>query len=172
MSESAKEKAASKEEKSQRQLEIEALRETRIPAGIPTLNLDYPVKEGYIRRIVCDRPGRLEKFYKGGWRFVTRDQLDKLNVSLLKPQTKEGQDSRISQVVGTHRDNRPMLGYLMEIPTELYDEDQALKMETVDGLEATLRAGMDADGSNQPGSDGRYVGRQGIKFQQKGGQPR
>ena len=167
-------KAEVKEEKSQRQLEIERLRRTRVAPGIASRNLEYPSREGYVRRVVCDRHGRLEKFTRGGWAYVTEDQLEEKNPGTLKASTREGVDSRVSQVVGTHKNLTPMTGYLMEIPEELYQEDQDEKMDRLDALEGSLRAGADADGSGKagtpqnPGHDGRYVGRQGIKIQQKG----
>jgi hypothetical protein len=160
---------AEEEKKSQRQLEIERLRKTRIPPGVPSLNLDFPSREGYTRRVVADRPGRLEKFRAGAWSFVEKDSLPELDPGLLKAGAREGQDSRVSRVIGSHRDGSPMVGYLMEIPTELYDEDQALKAEKVDGLEASLRQGHDLEGGGRPGQDGRYVpSHTPIKIEQKG----
>jgi len=167
---SGSEKTEGKEEvvKSQRQQEIERIRKNRVPPGIPSKSLDYPGREGYARRIVCDRHGRLDKFLAGGWSFVQQDALEESPLGTLKVTTREGLDSRVSQVVGSHKDNRPMTGYLMEIPEELYDEDQAVKMEHVDNLEAGLRQGADADGSTGPGKDGRYVPSTGIKIDQRG----
>ena len=129
-------------------------RKGRIPPGVQSANLDYPRRRGFERRVVCDRPGRLEKFEQGGWDFVSLDDLGGDNPADKKVAAKEGVDSRVSQVVGTHKDGSAMTGYLMEIPTELYDEDQAAKMERVDNLEAGFRKGLDADGS---AGDGRYV---------------
>ena len=164
------EKPEVKEEtqKSQRQLEIERIRKNRVPPGIPSMNLDYPTREGYTRRVVCDRHGRVDKFLAGGWSFVQQDALEESPASTLKVTTREGLDSRVSQVVGSHKDNRPMTGYLMEIPEELYDEDQAVKMEHIDNLEAGLRQGADADGGAGPGKDGRYIPSTGIKIDQRG----
>lgn len=167
----SEDKAEKKEEvqaKSQRQLEIERLRKTRVPPGIPSKNLEYPTRPGYARRVVCDRHGRLEKFERGGWSFVTQDNLEELNTGTLKAGTREGTDSRVCQIVGSHKDGSPMKGYLMEIPEELYNEDQAEKMAHVDALEGGLRQGVDSDGSGRPGQDGRYIPSTGIKIEQKG----
>lgn len=154
--------------KSQRQLEVERLRKIRVAPGIPSRNLDYPAREGYARRVVCDRQGRLDKFERGGWSYVSQDALDEKNPGTLKATTREGVDSRVSQVVGSHKDGQPMKGYLMELPIELYNEDQAAKMEQVDDLESGLRQGADTDGSGKPGKDGRYIPSTGIKIEQKG----
>ena len=154
--------------KSERQAEIERIRKMRVPPGIPARSLDYPAREGYTRRIVCDRHGRLDKFLAGGWSFVQQDALEEKSAGALKATTREGVDSRVSQVVGSHKDNQPMTGYLMEIPVELYEEDQAEKMEHIDNLESGLRQGTDTDGGAGPGRDGRYVPSTGIKIEQKG----
>ena len=156
------------EKKSQRQLEVERIRRARVAPGTASLNLDFPAREGYKRRVVCDRQGRLDNFEKWGWSYVTQDQLEEKNTGSLKASTREGIDSRVSQVVGSHKDGRPMTGYLMEIPEEIYDEDQAAKMEKIDALESGLRQGASADGSTRPGQDGRRVGSAGIKIEQKG----
>jgi hypothetical protein len=160
--------AKPEEKKSQRQLDIERARKNRVPPGIPSTSLDYPVREGYNRRIVCDRHGRLDKFLAGGWSYVQQDALEENPTGTLKATAREGIDSRVSQVVGSHKDNRPMTGYLMEIPDVLYDEDQVVKMEHIDNLEAGLKQGADADGGASPGRDGRYVPSTGIKIEQKG----
>ena len=157
-----------KEAKSERQQEIERIRKMRVPPGIPSRSLDYPAREGYARRVVCDRHGRVEKFLAGGWSYVQQDALEENPTGVLKAATREGVDSRVSQVVGSHKDNKPMTGYLMEIPVELYDEDQATKMEHIDNLESGLRQGADTDGAAGPGKDGRYVPSTGIKIEQKG----
>jgi hypothetical protein len=156
------------DKKSQRQREIERIRKTRIAPGIPSRSLDYPARDGYARRIVCDRHGRLEKFERGGWSYVVADTLDEKNPAVLKASTREGVDSRVSQVVGAHKDGKPMVGYLMEIPEELYEEDQADKMDKVDALEAGLRQGISPDGSTRPNQDGMRIGSAGIKIEQKG----
>lgn len=155
------------EAKSQRQKELEELRKNRVAPGIPSKNLEYPSRPGYVRRVVCDRHGRLDKMLKGGWRFVTHDELEEANPAVIKATTREGVDSRVSQVVGSHKDNSVMHGYLMELPQELYDEDQAVKMQAVDELEDGLRQGMSADGSVKPGQDGMRVGSAGIKIERK-----
>jgi hypothetical protein len=158
------------EKKSQRQLEIERIRKTRVAPGKASLNLDFPAREGYKRRVVCDRQGRLDRFVKAGWAYVTTDQLGEPHTGSLKATTREGIDSRVSQVVGSHKDGRPMTGYLMELPEDIYDEDQVAKMEKVDTLESGLKQGMSADGSTRPGQDGMRIGSAGIKIEQKGRQ--
>lgn len=143
-----------------REARIAKIRENRIPPGIPSLSLNYPQREGWTRRVVCDREGRLQKFEKGGWAYVHIDDLEGENPAEKKVSSVEGIDSRVSQVVGTHKDGRPMKGYLMEIPTEIYDEDQAIKMENLDRLERGFMAGLDERGQHP---DGQYIPKTGIK---------
>lgn len=153
-------------QESERLRQVRELRKTRVPVGVPTLNLDYPTRDGYCRRVVCDRHGRLDKFIKAGWRFVGEDELESKPGSALKINTRETIDGSVGQVVGTHKDNTQMMGYLMEIPEELYDEDQAAKMEQLDALEAGLRAGRGLAGDEAEGLG--PVKKMPIKIQQKG----
>lgn len=146
----------------ERQARIAKIREDRIPPGVQSLSLDYPKREGWTRRIVCDREGRLQKFERGGWSFVHVDDLEGENPADRKVSSVEGTDSRVSQVVGTHKGGAPMIGYLMEIPTEIYDEDQALKMDSVSRREKGYMAGLDEHGRRE---DGQYVPKNpGIKI--------
>lgn len=140
---------AKEEAKSKRQLEIEELRKSRVPAGIPQANLVAPEREGYVRRWVCDRPGRLEKLYKGGYRFVKKDDIDEALPQALKVTTRESVDGTVTQAVGSHKSGQEMIAYLMEIPQELYDEDQEVKMAKIDELESTLMKGALPDGSQE-----------------------
>jgi hypothetical protein len=155
------------EKKSQRQLEIEELRRVRVPAGTPRSNLNFKAREGYKRRVVMDKPGRLQEFYERGWRFVKADDItieDKNVEGLLKASTRQGIDGTASQVIGSHKGGTPAIGYLMELPDELYEEDQQHKAVKVDALEDSLRQGMDADGGGS--GDGRYVPKHtGIKIE-------
>lgn len=132
-------------------------RQARVPLGVPRLKLQFPERPGYVRRVIADRPGRLEDALRGGWTFVTEDDnSDDLAVGL---------DSRVSRVIGRHPDGTPMRGYLMEIPKELYDADQAAKMKWLDEVEAAMREGRDQFGS--PGVDGRYIPKPGIRIERE-----
>lgn len=140
----------------ERQALIAKKRKERIPPGVQSANLAYPKRPGFERRVVCDRPGRVEKFERGGWDFVTKENLGGPNPADGKVKAREGLGDVVSQVVGTHKDGSPMTGYLMEIPTELYEEDQEAKMTQLDKLEAGFRQGLGPDGR---AGDGQYVPR-------------
>lgn len=139
-----------------------AWRKERVPLGIPRMKLQAPSRPGYRRRWICDRPGRIEDAIRGGYQFVTKETLGGPDVPVDLTE-RESVDSRVSRVVGVHEDNRPMVAYLMEIPEELYEEDQARKQAKVDEKEAALRRGVDQHGA--PGQDGRYVPSAGIKIE-------
>jgi len=151
-------------EKSKRQARLEEKRKRRVSPGIPSKRLDYPARPGFVRRVVVDRPGRLEKFERGGWEYVHEQDLSSGDYPNEQVTTREGIDSRVSQVVGQHRSGEPQHGYLMEIEQELYDEDQAEKQAKIDRLEAGLRAGQVDGGSSA--EDGGYVKQ--IKIDQRG----
>lgn len=143
------------QQKSKRQMRLEEKRKRRVPPGIPSKKLDYPSRPGYVRRVVVDHPGRLDQFEKGGWEFVSQDRLAATDEPDENVTTREGVDSRVSRVVGQHRDGSPMTGYLMEIEEELYQEDQKQKAKRIDELESGLRAGRLEGGSST--DDGGYV---------------
>jgi hypothetical protein len=137
-------------------------RKERIPLGIPRKKLDFPSRPGFVRRVIVDRPGRLEDAERAGYQFVTEATLHG-DASPKDLTERESVDSRITRVVGTHEDGRPMYGYLMEIPEELYKEDQRTKQAVIDKMEAAMRRGQDDQGG--PGQDGRYIPRVGIKIE-------
>jgi hypothetical protein len=139
-------------------------RKARIPLGIQQLKLNFPQKEGFKNRIVCDRQGRLAQAQAGGYEFVSKSELAAADERYVaSTDVTEGLSSYVSQVVGTHPDGTPMLGYLMRIPEEDYNEDQDEKMAKIEAGEASMRRGEN-DGQ-APGVDGRYVPRAGIKIQ-------
>lgn len=137
-------------------------RKERIPLGIPKKKLDFPHRPGFVRRIIVDRAGRLQDALNAGYQFVTEATLhgDAAPKDLTE---RESVDSRISRVVGTNEDGSPQRGYLMEIPEELYWEDQRAKQERIDRMESAMRKGQDEGGG--PGEDGRYIPRTGIKIE-------
>lgn len=136
-------------------------RKERVPLGIPRLKLQFPERPGFVRRVMADRPGRLEDALAAGWQFVTKLEGGS-GFEDLSTATTAGIDSRISRVIGVNDDGSPLRGYLMEIPKELYDQDQAMKEAVLAEREAAMRAGVDQHG--RPGVDGRYVPSTGISI--------
>jgi len=80
--------------------------------------LAYPTKEGMHRRLVEDRDGRLERFFKAGYTVVTAED------SCVRPHVGNtgSPGTPVNKMTGDgHR------SYLMEIPQDQYDEYQRLK---------------------------------------------
>lgn len=120
---------------------------TRKPFGTQVQRGSYPRREGYHRRwFNDDSKGRLERALEAGYKFV------------LDPKTKE----KVKQPAGVAEAGGIMLRYLMEIPQEWYDADQAAKQQEVDEREAAYKLGADTHGA--VGKDGRYIPTQGISI--------
>ncbi len=113
--------------------------ETRQPVRVPVASNRAPlVVKGFDHanfsgRWVSDQDGRLATFLEGGYEFVTRDMISSAGEATVE--TSKGLDSRVTKPGG--------LGvtlYLMRIPKNLYDEDQATKARNVDQIEKSMRA--------------------------------
>jgi hypothetical protein len=85
-----------------------------------------PEREGYYRRWVVDRPGRIEDAQASGYSFVV-DPGAEIGDKPDDIAKRQGLDSRLSIRVGTHQDNTPMMAYLMETPKDWYQENQQIK---------------------------------------------
>lgn len=118
-----------------RQAWVDAKRNSRVPAGQAPDKMHVRNKDpNLVYRITNDDFGgrRIRERLDRGYDFV--DQ----NGAVIFGQ--EGQNlntdlgSGYSQHVGFDYENKPMRGYLMAIPKELYDEDQRLKQKKDDAL--------------------------------------
>jgi hypothetical protein len=102
----------------------------RVPVGAGN-KLEFAGKDpAYAYRVVNDNPGRLAMFQQAGYEFCTSEtrEADKGAAEA------GGIDTRIVADAG-----RGVKGYLMRIPRELYDEDQANKIEAVKRTEDQLK---------------------------------
>ena len=90
-------------------------------------------REGYTRRIVSER--NLEKRIRWGWTHVEED------VSLGDDTENLSVGSGVTVHEGTDEYNKPMMGYLMEIPTEKYEMDQEIKQEEQDRVMSSINKG-------------------------------
>jgi hypothetical protein len=140
------------------------VRKERVPLGTHRLKLSAPLREGYHRRWVNDVPGRIMAFEAAGYQFVIKEAAPIIGEGHDLSQS-EGVGSRVSYYVGTQETGQPMMAYLMEIPQEWYDEDQAVKLGKIKETEAAMRTGE--DGQGRPGVDGRYIPREGIKIDKR-----
>lgn len=113
----------------------------RVPFGSQRMKLQFPQRPGFVRHLFNDEPGRIQDALNAGYVHVKDETTG-------KPTTR---------IVGVAREGGGLFGYLMEIPEEFYNADQALKMEPLDAFDAAIRSGK-VDGK-VPGHDGRYVPR-------------
>ena len=135
-------------------------RRNRVPLGTYRMKLEVEQREGYVRRWVCDRPGRVEQLMDAGYEYVRKDTEADLNRDIT---ARQGQDSRIQRVVGVHDTGEPMVAYLMETPSEFYSEDQDSKLERTREVEKSITRGSDTFSS----SEGRYAPSGGTKIEHK-----
>ena len=100
------------------------------------LKLAFPEREGFHRRWVNDKPGRVAMFEKLAYDHV-RDPSIK----------SDGPDGRIRRLVGTTEGGAPQYAYLMETPREEYQFGVDEKEESRAAFEATINRGEDPLGS-------------------------
>ena len=105
----------------------EAPRRRRQPLGGMQQKLNYPGREGYVRRWFNNTGGRIRNAEDAGYTAVKENR--------------DGRDVEVSQRVGTNEDGSPMMAHLMEIRQEFYDEDQAIKLRVVDEIDAAIKGG-------------------------------
>ena len=138
-------------------------RKERVPLGILRTKLRADQREGFTRRWINDKPGRLDDAVNAGYGFVSDpDDKEKVGDGSDVAQV-AGIGTVISRTVGQHEDGRPMRAYLMEIEKETYDGDQEEKTRQVDEKEDSIRRGHDNQG--RPGDGSRYVPSAGIKIE-------
>ncbi len=120
--------------------------ETRQPVRVPVASNRAPLvvkgfdHENFSGRWVSDENDRLAAFLEGGYEFVTRGMISSAGEATVE--SSKGMDSRISKSGG-----QGVTLYLMRLPRNLYDEDQAVKARNVDQIEKSMK-------SPQPGTYG------------------
>jgi len=138
-------------------------RTARIPLGVRRAKLTARPIPGYNLRFVNDTPGRLDAAQKGGYEFVYEENAIKgevaASLSLGNAEIASNDlGSRIRRFVGTNKDGSPQYAYLMKIPTELYEQDQAAKEAKRAVTDDLIKKGKYGD------QTGRYVPEGGIRF--------
>lgn len=141
--------APEKPEKSERAAHDTKARTKRVPLGVPRSKLAVPKRQGYERRwINDDNKGRLQNAKEGGYTHVVDP-----NLRVGEDGTADQPDSRVSRIVGKRDDGKPLRAFLMEIPSELYQEDQASKQAALDEVDRAIRKGR----LRSDGEEHRYV---------------
>ena len=126
-----------------------AVRKERVPLGVARAKLSVPKRAGYRRRwINDDGKGRLQAALEGGYTHVTDP-----NLKVGEDGGGSATDSRVSRIVGRGEGGKPLRAFLMEIPSEMYQEDQASKQSALDEVDRAIRKGrLVSDGEEH-----RYV---------------
>jgi hypothetical protein len=136
-------------EASERAAVIREERKKRVPLGVPRSKLTAPKRPGYERRwINDDAKGRLHHAKEGGYTHV-----EDPNLLVGEDGGGDKTDSRVSRIVGKRDDGKPLRAFLMEIPSELYKEDQASKQAELDEVDRAIRKGRLVS----QGEEHRYV---------------
>ncbi len=114
---------------------------TRVPFGSARQKMAVEPRPGYHRHWFNDEPGRVDRALEAGYSHVT--------------DVKTGENKKM--VVGRYESGAPQTAYLMEVPQEWYDEDQAAEQALVNEREETIRrSGKPAEVSKSDAS--RYYG--------------
>jgi hypothetical protein len=123
-------------------------RTKRVPFGVPQTKLGVQLEVPGHHLYWCnDVEGALEQAQAGGYSFVTPKEVG---------ETRDG--SQVKRLVGTKKDGSPLYAYLLKIPQEWHEEDNAQKAEIDDAFERAIKRGKLEEGRN----DNRYDG--GIKL--------
>lgn len=96
--------------------------------------------EEYVYRWMNDMDNRIQRALDGGYNFVTDDGKQVGTRQVDNPNSNVG--SVVSKDVG-----KGVTSYLMALPRDLYEQDQAAKHSDIDSTEASLR---------KSGQDGNY----------------
>ena len=138
--------------------ELRVTDENRVPMGLPQLQLEVPAIEGYVLHWFADRPGRIARAQRGGFEFVSPDEVQVNNSSLADSVGVSGNTdlgSRVSVHGGTDEFGRGLRLYLMKIKQEWWEKDAALREETSEKIAETLRGGR-VGAERESGGDAAY----------------
>ena len=133
---------------------------TRIPMSVPTLRLQVPDIPGWHLHWMLDR--NVSRALKAGYVFVSDGEVDVNNLNIADdPSTSGSTDlgSRISVAAAREPDDltkQTQRLYLMKLPQEWWDQDQAKRDEVNEGIARTMRAGM-AGAEGDPEKAMRYL---------------
>ena len=141
-------------------------RKERQPLGVQRQKLDFEQKPGKVRRIINTNwhkdPNRFQNALDGGYTVVMKEDVGDTSHLADLP---EELGSAVTRIVGTNKDGSKIIGVLMEIDEELYNEDQAMKDEPLQEIDNQIQRGQFGMSSN----DARYVPKGGIKMTQGSG---
>lgn len=130
------------ERSEQRQKNMAAQRKERIPLGGGRQKLAAPqARPGYVHRWINNDPGRIEQAQAAGYEFVRDPNAVKSGEEYQQENETSDIGSSVSRIVGKDDGGQGKRAYLMEIPKEFYDEDQAAKQQALDAVDAQIDKG-------------------------------
>ena len=129
-------KPAAIEAAAEEEINIQPTGKKRVPLGQHVAKLAYPPRPGYVRRWISDSPGRVAQAFDGGWSHVK------------DPKTQKP----VKRVVDESLGQGGRLGFIMEIPEELWNEDQQAKSDSLDVIDNQIYNGK----LNEEANDKRY----------------
>lgn len=118
--------------------------ESRVPMGMPQLTLEVPEIPGYKMHWFADRPGRIARALRGGYEFVSPDEIKLNNFSVADSIANSGNTdlgNRVSVYGGTDDKGSSVRLYLMKVKEEWWQKDMDLREETSERIVNTLRGG-------------------------------
>jgi hypothetical protein len=104
-------------------------------------------------RWILDAPGRLQEALEGDYTFVEPKEVGR----------DANGENKVFVKGTTNADGSVQLQYLMKIPREFYEEDQAVAQAYLDDIDAAIKGGR----INQTAGDKRYVPDNGISIKTK-----
>jgi hypothetical protein len=98
---------------------------------------------GFVTRWFNDQDDRIQRAEDAGYLFVNRTEVGQVGDKDVSNGKTGNTDlnSKVSRVVGRTAQSQPIRAFLMKIPHELYNEDQAAKEEVNRRVDDAIRAG-------------------------------
>ncbi len=116
----------------------------RVSLSVPRQKMKVPEIPGKHLHWVNDHQGRVQVALRAGYAFVSDDEVQQADFSFAGDSTKTANSdmgSRVSMVVGADETGAPIRAYLMALPQELWEIDQALLQEQNDRIAMALKRG-------------------------------
>ncbi len=132
----------------------ESGRKERVGLGVARAKLSFPVRKGYVRRVINDTEGRLAMAQEAGYQFVEQPGSQSLGATDVDNVNRD-LGARVSRVVDRSTGQK---AYLMEIKEEYYAEDQAKKAAAIAETDRQIKNGkLDDDDSRYIPEKGRGI---------------
>lgn len=136
----------------------------RVPMSLPVQKLAVPEIPGYHTHWMEGTQLRINQALKAGYEFVSPEEVDSVTSDLAGDPLGGGSTdlgSRVSLMSGMDDQNNAIRLYLMKLPQEFWEEDQASILKQSEKISEAL------GGGNIAPAEASYVKSQGHMFQRK-----